>query len=94
MTGLNQDEPDPLPKILPSLANLYGLLQQCRFPSFWNMYRSGGLENVRVNYTVECTGFEESVRDVIFRIIRITFRQISYDRLGLYLDLSGTLYTS
>jgi len=83
------DEPDPLPSLLPALKNLHVLLYRCRFPAFWEYYRSDELENLRDNYTVECAGFENAVRDVAIRAVRATFRRISSARLSSYLDLSG-----
>lgn len=83
------EESDPLPKILQHLAELYGLLQHCHFKTFWTTYRSNELEIVRVNYTVECAGFEESIREAALRAIYATFRHISYRDLSLYLDLYG-----
>lgn len=83
------DEPDPLPSLLPALKNLHNLLYRCRFPAFWEYYRSDELENLRDNYTVECAGFENAVRDVAIRAVRATFRHITSARLGSYLDLSG-----
>ncbi|KIJ45132.1 hypothetical protein M422DRAFT_75181 [Sphaerobolus stellatus SS14] len=84
-----QDEPDTLPILLPYLTNLSGLLHQCRFPTFWAVYRSAELESLRDNYTVECVGFEDSVRDVAIRAVRAAFQRIDKERLGSYLDLEG-----
>ncbi|CDO72321.1 hypothetical protein BN946_scf184977.g18 [Trametes cinnabarina] len=86
----NPDEPDPLPQLLPVLTQLHGLLQQCRFPRFWALYRSAAVEPLRDNYTVECVGFEDAVRDVAVRAVKAAFTSISRERLGSYLDLSGT----
>jgi len=85
----NPDEPDPLPSLLPTLTTLYNLLQQCRFPAFWAMYRSAEVESLRDNYTVECVGFENSVRDVVIRAVKAAFTRIGSERLGAYLNLSG-----
>ncbi|KAI0361715.1 initiation factor 3 [Trametes cingulata] len=85
----NPDEPDPLPQLLPVLARLHALLQQCRFPQFWALYRSAQVEPLRDNYTVECVGFEDAVRDVAIRAVRAAFTSIGSARLGSYLDLSG-----
>lgn len=85
----NPDEPDPLPSLLPTLTTLHNLLQQCRFPAFWAMYRSDEVESLRDNYTVECVGFENSVRDVVIRAVKAAFTRISSERLGTYLDLAG-----
>lgn len=87
------DEPDPLPSLLPVLQGLHNLLYRCRFPAFWEIYRSDQLENLRDNYTVECAGFEDSVREVAIRAVKATFTRIGTDRLGLYLDLSGKSYS-
>jgi translation initiation factor 3 subunit K len=84
------DEPDPLPIILPILKGLHNLLFRCRFPAFWQVYRSKQLEFLRDNYTVEVAGFENAVRAVAIRAVRATFTRISSERLGSYLDLSGT----
>lgn len=86
----NLDEPDPLPTLLPHLTNLHGLLLQCRFPVFWALYKSAELETLRDNYTVEIAGFEDSIREVVVRAIKTTFKKINADRLSTYLDLSGT----
>lgn len=85
----NPDEPDPLPSLLPVLTNLYTLLQQCRFPAFWMLYRSDQVESLRDNYTIECVGFEDSVRAVAIRAVKAAFRRIGKERLGTYLDLTG-----
>ncbi|CAL1696009.1 unnamed protein product [Somion occarium] len=85
----NPDEPDPLPSLLPVLTSLYNLLQQCRFPAFWALYRSDKAESLRDNYTVECVGFEDSVREVVIRAVTPAFKRIGTDRLSTYLDLSG-----
>lgn len=85
----NMDEPDPLPGLLPYLTNLHSLLQQCRFPAFWTLYRSDALETLRDNYTVEVVGFEDSIRDVAVRAVKATFQKIGSKRLGSYLDLEG-----
>ncbi|KAJ7630651.1 armadillo-type protein [Roridomyces roridus] len=83
------DEPDPLPSLLPTLKHLSDLLYRCRFPAFWETYQSDALENLRDNYTVECVGFEDSVREVAIRAVTATFTRISADRLASYLDLNG-----
>ncbi|KAH7883748.1 ARM repeat-containing protein [Phlebopus sp. FC_14] len=85
----NTDEPDPLPVLLPILTNLYTLLHQCRFPAFWKIYRSQELESLRENYTIECTGFEDAIREVAARAVKATFTRIGLVRLGTYVDLSG-----
>ncbi len=85
----NSDEPDPLPALLPILTALHGLLQQCRFPAFWALYRGDDVENLRDNYTVECVGFEDAVRGVAVRAVKAAFTSIGTERLGTYLDLSG-----
>ncbi|KAJ7139828.1 armadillo-type protein [Mycena epipterygia] len=86
----NLDEPDPLPSLLPTLKRLNDLLYRCRFPAFWEVYQSDELENLRDNYTVECVGFEDAVREVAIRAVKAAFTRISADRLASYLDLSGT----
>ncbi|KAG5644729.1 hypothetical protein DXG03_007858 [Asterophora parasitica] len=85
----NLDEPDPLPTLLPILRGLHSLLYRCRFPAFWTAYRSEELETLRDNYTVECVGFENAVREVAIRAVKAAFTQISTERLGSYLELSG-----
>ena len=89
-----QDEPDPLPTLLLTLRALHALLQQCRFPAFWALYRSDRVESLRDNYTVECAGFEDSVRDVAVRAVKAAFTSIGSERLGTYLDLSGAFCLS
>jgi translation initiation factor 3 subunit K len=88
-SNVNMEEPDPLPGLLPYLTNLHSLLQQCRFPAFWTLYRSDTLESLRDNYTVEVVGFEDSIRDVAVRAVKATFQKIGSQRLGSYLDLGG-----
>lgn len=83
------DEPDPLPVILPILKGLHDLLYRCRFPAFWEIYRSDQLETLRDNYTVECVGFEDAVRDVVIRAVKAAFTRIGTERLSSYLDLNG-----
>ncbi|KAJ7225801.1 armadillo-type protein [Mycena pura] len=87
------DEPDPLPSLLPTLKRLNDLLYKCRFPAFWEYYQSDELENLRDNYTVECVGFEDAVREVAIRAVKATFTRISADRLASYLDLNGSELT-
>ena len=77
--------------MLPLLKGLHNLLYRCRFPAFWEVYHSEELENLRDNYTVECIGFENAVRQVVIRAVKTTFTQISAERLGSYLNLSGTV---
>lgn len=83
------DEPDPLPTHLPILRGLNDLLFRCRFPAFWDIYRSDDLESLRDNYTVEVAGFDNAVRDVVVRAVKAAFTRISTARLGSYLALSG-----
>ena len=85
----SSEEPDPLPQLLPLLTQLHALLQQCRFPAFWALYRSDAVESLRDNYTVECVGFEDAVREVAVRAVKAAFTSIGSERLGTYLDLSG-----
>ncbi|GJE86037.1 eukaryotic translation initiation factor 3 subunit K [Phanerochaete sordida] len=85
----NPDEPDPLPSLLPVLQSLHNLLQQCRFPAFWTLYRSEKAESLRDNYTVEVVGFENAVREVVVRAVKAAFQRIGSQRLGSYLDLAG-----
>jgi len=54
------------------------------------MYRSEELETLRDNYTVECIGFENAVRQVVICAVKTAFTQINMKRLGSYLNLSGT----
>ncbi|KAF5312474.1 hypothetical protein D9619_003022 [Psilocybe cf. subviscida] len=84
------DEPDPLPTVLPELKGLHTLLYRCRFPAFWEAYHSEDLASLRENYTVEVAGFEDAVRAVAVRAVRATFTRISSDRLGTYLNLTGS----
>ena len=93
-TATNLDEPDPLPNLLPFLTNLHELLLQCRFPAFWALYRSDAVESLRDNYTVECVGFEDAVREVAVRAVKAAFTSIGSERLGTYLDLSGAFCLS
>lgn len=90
--NVNTDEPDPLPSLLPTLRGLHTLLYRCRFPAFWSAYYSEELETLRENYTVECVGFENAIREVAIRAVKATFTQISMERLGSYLNLEGTLF--
>ncbi|KAJ3561964.1 hypothetical protein NP233_g9873 [Leucocoprinus birnbaumii] len=83
------EEPDPLPTLLPVLRGLHDLLFRCRFPAFWDIYRSDELETLRDNYTVEVVGFENAVREVVVRGVKAAFKRISTARLGSYLALSG-----
>lgn len=54
------------------------------------MFRSDDLEALRDNYTIECVGFEDAVREVAIRAVRAAFQRIGRQRLGSYLDLEGT----
>lgn len=83
------DEPDPLPNLLPHLTTLHNFLLQCRFPAFWSLLKSDELETLRDNYTVECAGFDDSIRNVVVKSVKSTFKKINIDRLSTYLDLSG-----
>ncbi|KAI5122590.1 hypothetical protein M0805_004806 [Coniferiporia weirii] len=83
----NLDEPDPLPDLLPTLTALHDLLLQCRFPAFWALFKSNELQSLRENYTVECAGFEDSIRVVVIKAVMAAFKKISVERLGIYLDL-------
>lgn len=85
----NMDEPDPLPELLPILSKLHDLLLQCRFPAFWALFNSDDLQSLRENYTVECTGFDDSIRTVAVKSVQSTFKKIGLDRLSTYLNLSG-----
>ena len=85
----NPDEPDPLPELLPTLSRLHELLLQCRFPAFWDLYKSDELQSLREDYTVECNGFEDSIRNVVVKSVKATFKKINVERLSTYLDLSG-----
>jgi len=84
------EEPDPLPQLLPQLITLSSLLEQCRFPDFWRLYHSEEYDTLRDNYTVECKGFEQSVREVAVRAVRTTFLSIGEARLSSYLNLQGS----
>jgi translation initiation factor 3 subunit K len=85
----NADEPDPLPALLPQLDELYTLLQQCRFPAFWKLYYSDDYSTLRENYTVECIGFEDAVRQVVIKAVKAAFTRIGSERLGSYFHLDG-----
>ncbi|KAF9240947.1 ARM repeat-containing protein [Melanogaster broomeanus] len=61
----------------------------CRFPTFWTFYKSEELESLRENYTIECVGFEDAIREVAARAVKATFTRIGLERLGTYVDLSG-----
>ena len=87
--SVNQDEPDPLPSLLPVLISLHTYLQQCKFPKFWEDFHSDELDNLRDNYTVECVGFEDGIREVVVRAVKGAFSRIGTERLGNYLDLNG-----
>ncbi|KAJ4486344.1 armadillo-type protein [Lentinula aciculospora] len=89
LSNATLDEPDPLPSLLPVLHGLHLLLYRCRFPAFWRAYRSDQLEGLRDNYTVECAGFEDSIREVVIRAVKSTFTRIGTERLSLYLDLDS-----
>lgn len=78
-----------MPALLPLLTHLSSLLHQCRFPAFWALFRSEDLEILRDNYTIECVGFEDSVREIAIRAVRAAFQRIGRQRLGSYLDLEG-----
>lgn len=91
-SNANLDEPDPLPSLLPTLKGLHSLLYRCRFPAFWEIYHSEELETLRDNYTVECVGFEDSVREVAVRAVKAAFTRISTQRLGSYLNLTGYVF--
>lgn len=83
------DEPDPLPTYLPILQRLYDLLQSCQFPLFWKTFHSDELQALRDNYTVECVGFEDAIRQIVNRAVTATFTNIGAERLASYTDLSG-----
>jgi translation initiation factor 3 subunit K len=85
----NNDDPDPLPQLLPILSGLHDLLYRCRFPSFWRAYHSEELAPLRENYTVEVSGFEDAVRQVAIGAIKAAFTSISLKRLESYLNLDG-----
>lgn len=93
-TPSSLDEPDPLPTTLPQLKVLQDLLYRCRFPAFWKTYQSEEFENLRDNYTVEVTGFENSIRQVALRAVKATFTHITSQRLGSYLNLQGDALSS
>ncbi|KZS93126.1 ARM repeat-containing protein [Sistotremastrum niveocremeum HHB9708] len=90
----DDDEPDPLPSLLPYLTALSELLHQCRFPEFWKLYKSEPLAPLRENYTIECLGFDDSVREVVVRAVRAAFTKIGKQRLSNYLDLDGEDFVS
>lgn len=45
---------------------------------------------MRENYTIECIGFEDAIRGVAARAVKATFTRIGLERLGSYVDLSGS----
>jgi translation initiation factor 3 subunit K len=71
---------------------MHALLLQCKFPTLWTVYRSKQLDAVRENYTVECVGFEDAIRDVVVHAVKAAFNRIGTERLGSYLDLKGVWY--
>lgn len=92
--NLQLDEPDPLPTILPLLQSLHDLLYRCRFPKFWEVYRSDDLKVLRENYTVEYVGFDDAVRNVAIRAVKSTFTRIGIERLASYLALDSASLSS
>jgi len=82
----NVDEPDPVPTLLPLLTMLHSHLMQCRYPKFWALFKSAECDSLRENYTVECAGFEDSIREVVVKAVRPAFKKISLQRLSTYLD--------
>lgn len=87
----NQDEPDHIPTLLPILSSLFRLLNECRFPAFWELFKDDSVAFLRENFFVEVMGFEDSIREVVIRAVRTTFTKIGKARLGNYLDLEGKL---
>lgn len=75
--------------LLPVLAQLSRLLNECRFPAFWQLYRDESLSYLRENFTVEVLGFEDAIREVVFKAVKCTFTKIGVARLASYLDLSS-----
>jgi translation initiation factor 3 subunit K len=75
--------------LLPILSSLSRHLNECRFPTFWMLYKDDSLVYLRENYTVEVAGFEDAIRDVVVRAVKSTFTKIGVARLGSYLDLQG-----
>lgn len=43
---------------------------------------------MRENYTIECIGFEDAIREVAARAVKATFTRIGLERLGSYVDLA------
>jgi len=89
----NPDEPDPVPTLLPLLTSLHSHLMQCRYPKFWALFKSPECDSLRDNYTVECAGFEDSIREVVIKAVRPAFKKISVDRLSTYLDVPAANIT-
>lgn len=85
-------QPDELSDLLPHLVTLHNYLQQCRFPAFWELYRSEKLQSLRENYTIEVVGFEDAIRQVAVRTVKATFQRIGSQRLASYLGMNGALY--
>ncbi|KAL9935468.1 hypothetical protein V8E36_005816 [Tilletia maclaganii] len=78
---------DPL---ILKLAHLSNLLVQARFRAFWAAFgQDPAYEEVR-KYAGEVNGFEESVRLVALEAVKGAFRSISEERMGGYLNLSGS----
>lgn len=76
---------DPL---MARLAQLSSLLLSARFRAFWEAYKSQEYQDVR-QHAANVNGFEDAVRRVALHSVKSAFTQISTDRLGSYLDLSG-----
>ncbi|PAV21982.1 ARM repeat-containing [Pyrrhoderma noxium] len=85
----NLDEPDTLPTLIPILTTLHDLLLQCRYPAFWELYKSDKSQSLRDNCTIECVGFEDNIRKIVVKTVKATFKRINVERLSTYLDLSG-----
>ncbi|KAG8992583.1 hypothetical protein FRB90_000959, partial [Tulasnella sp. 427] len=87
------DEGDSFSIFLPQLQFFYQLLRTCKFPLFWEIYRSQDSSALRENYVAEIYGFEDSIREgVIAKIVSSTFTRIGKQRLETYLDLTGSQF--
>ncbi|KAG9047460.1 hypothetical protein FS837_002174 [Tulasnella sp. UAMH 9824] len=84
------EEGDPFSSFLPQLQFFHQLLRTCKFPLFWEVYRSQESSTLRENYINEVYGFEDTIREsVIAKIVSSTFTRIGKERLETYLDLTG-----
>ncbi|KAG8990727.1 hypothetical protein FRB94_013152 [Tulasnella sp. JGI-2019a] len=83
------DPTDPFPQLLPQLQYLYTLLRTCKFTQFWATYLSPEVRELRKSYLVQCSGFEQDIREVVVKAVRSTFVRIGRSRLEGWLYLTG-----